>query len=138
MIDRANPANDTGVLDTFETWFNENGAGVKMGTFSGSGTSWDDRDYFTWGNVAAGSKQTATGQSVDVSTNDLLGTYCSSGNIKFEYSGGAGFLYYTGDKFGTGSATYTVYDADAVISIYATGDTGGGVIHHLCSLGVGK
>jgi hypothetical protein len=122
-IDLTNSANATGTLDTFEVWiYGDAATGVKMGTFSGSGTDYDDRDYFTWGNVASGSKQTSTGQSVDVSTGDYLGIYLGTSYVMVDTSGGSGRYSVAGDKFGSGSATYTL-NANQVISIYATGAT---------------
>lgn len=126
VFDKTNPANDTGILDTFIAWFSSNGSGFKVGTFSGSGFTFADRDYFTWGNIASGSAQTVTGQSVDVVLNDLIGGFWSGGNIERDSSGYAGVAVCSspGDFFGAGDKTYNTLSGDA-ISLYATGDTGG-------------
>jgi hypothetical protein len=101
-----------------------------MGTFSGSGSSYTNRDYFTWGNVSFGSKQTSTGQSVDVQTGDYLGVYEINTYIEAETTGGSGICYKSGDQFGTGTQTYTTTGYTTYeISLYATGDTGGGATY---------
>lgn len=117
-----NPANATGILDTVEIWANTNMSGTKVGTFSGSGTSYDDRDYETIGAVTAGSKQTFSGLSIDVVTGDFIGYYCSSGFGESSSTGYSGVYRASGDKFGGGANTYTI-NANITISLYATGET---------------
>jgi hypothetical protein len=119
-FDLANPANDTGYLDSFEIYYGSNATGVKMGTFSGSGTSYTPRDYEAIGNVTAGSKHTSTGKNCDVVTGDYLGHYEATGGIRYDATGGSGMYYKTGDQFGAGTQTYTNM-ASIAISIYATG-----------------
>ena len=121
-IDLNNPANDTGVINSVEVWFNTNASGVKVGTFSGSGTDYDDRDYATIGSVTGGSKQTFTGLSIDVVTSDFLGCYFSGGAIERDSSGYLGVYTYSRDAFGSSSHTYSLISGDA-ISIYGTGAT---------------
>jgi hypothetical protein len=122
-IDKANPSNDTGVLDSFEIYAKTNLAGVIIGTFSGSGTSYDDRDYESIGTVTGGSKQTFTGKNCDVVTGDFLGIYgTGTGAIYYYISGGSDIYSTSGNMFGSGSQTYTRLSGD-VISIYATGAT---------------
>jgi hypothetical protein len=126
-VDRTNPANDTGVLDTFEIYA-VNGYSIlntKVGTFSGSSKTWDDRDYETIGTVTSGSKQTFTGKNCDVSAGDIVGIYGATGRIESDGSGYDGVCYITGDQFGAGSASYTEVGGDC-ISLYATGATAGG------------
>lgn len=122
VIDLTNPANDTGVLDTVEVWAYSNITGFKIGTFSGSGTSYDDRDYATIGSVSAGSKRTFTGLSIDVVTGDFLGVYCATGLVMLIPAGYSGLYQRSGDSFGSSSNTYSLRSGDA-ISIYGTGAT---------------
>ena len=125
VIDLANPSNDTGWLTSFEVWLSvagSNGTGVKMGVFSGSGHNYDDRDYETIGTVTIGSKQTFTGKNCDVSLGDFLGIYTITGAPEIGSSGGSGYEYLSGDKFGSGVLTYTGA-AGYVQSVYATGST---------------
>lgn len=125
-IDKGNPANADGVIETWEIWAATNMAAVVVGTFSGSGTTWDDRDYETWGSVASGSKQTKIGCSTDVVTNDIAGLSWSTGAIERATSGGSGIGYSdAGSQFGAGAQTYTIYDADGAVSIYGTGTEAG-------------
>jgi hypothetical protein len=119
-ICKDNPANNTGTLDSFETYATININGFKIGTFYGTGTSIQVRDYESIGYVASGSKQTFTGKNCDVTSGDILGFYFSSGMLSETLSGN-GRYYVSGDKFGGGSNTYleaSYYDA-----CYATGET---------------
>jgi hypothetical protein len=124
LIDLNNTANETGTLDTFEIFANLSDLlNVKIGTFSGSGTTYNDRDYESIGTVTNGSKQTFTGKNCDVSTGDCLGIFWDTqGRIERDTSGYGGVCYVSGDKFGWISTSYSSYSDDA-ISIYATGAT---------------
>jgi len=123
-IDLTNPANGTGILDTVEIYLGLSAAGenVKVGTFSGSGVSWNDRDYAAIGNVTQGSKQTFSGLSIDVVTGDCIGIYGTAGEIEVDISGGGGVLYKSGDQFDSGVQTYGL-DSGYRQSVYATGET---------------
>jgi hypothetical protein len=125
IIDKANPANGTGSLDSFEFYAYTQCASVKVGTFYGSDTSWTMRDYESIGTVNSGSKQTFTGKDCTVNTNDLLGVYYSSGYLERSATGGSGFLSKSGDQFGNGTVTYSSSDTQR-IGIYATGTTTAG------------
>ena len=123
IIDLANPANDTGKIDTFEIWCAIDSTGVKMGTFYGSGTDYTSRDVETIGDVTGGSKQTFSGLDCDVSTGDYAGLYwVGTSSLELDSSGGSGFYYKAGDQFGTGQQTYTLA-ASYAVSIYGTGTT---------------
>ena len=121
-ITLGNSANDTGMLDTVEIYMNAGGSNVKVGPFSGAGTSWNDRDYATIGTVGAGSKQTFSGLSIDVAAGDCIGIYGTAGEIAVSISGGAGRLRKAGDQFDSGVQTYTL-SAGNELSLYATGET---------------
>ena len=120
QLDATNPANATGILTSFELYYKTNATGVIVGTFSGSDTTWNDRDYESIGNVTSGSKQTFTGKNCDVVINDVLGFYDTSGAWYCASSGGAR-KYYAGNAFGQGDLTY-IQDAFK-LSMYATGYT---------------
>ena len=121
IIDRNNPANASGSINTWEFWFYANASGVKVGTFYGSGVAWTNRDYETIGNVASGSKQIFSGLDTTVETDDLSGIYFISGRIERDYSGGVGLFHKTGDQFGAGEQTYDVTASGNIISNYGTG-----------------
>lgn len=129
LLEKANPANATGTLDTIEIWSVDNLTGMKAGTFYGSGTSWTSRDVESIGNVTGGSKQTFSGLSCDVETDDLLGYFYSGGSggtaVELDSSGGVGELYKSGDQFGAGTQTYTDL-ANYESSFYGTGTEGNG------------
>jgi hypothetical protein len=115
-----NTANDTGTLDTFYIWTNENCSTCKMGTFYSSGSNRVSRDYENIGSVNAGSEQTFTGKNCDVTSGDCLGVYTNA-KLEVNATGGAGRAYKSGDTFGT-TANY-VQAADHKLAIYATGAT---------------
>jgi len=124
LIDKTNPANDTGSIDTWEIYaFNTNMGGTKAGTASGSGTSYTPRDYADIGTVETGAKRTFTGLDVDVETGDFSAIYYSSGYIESDTSGYGGVYYRSGDQFGAGAQTYTLNDSDRGLSLYGTGET---------------
>ena len=126
VVDLANPANDTGTIDTFEVWALTTMDGTnKVGTFHGSGTNYTNRDGEVIGTVTSGAKRTFTGLSIDVTTGDFAGIYWSAGDIEPDTSGGANIYYKSGDQFGTGEQTYILASGYA-ISIYGTGETVGG------------
>ena len=124
-VDAANPANGTGSLDVFEAWALINITGFNIGTFSGSGSTYNDRDYEIIGNVTAGSKQTFTGKTCDVVTGDYIGDYVDGGALERFDSGAVNFFYVLGNKFGAGDVTYTLLAGGSQCT-YATG-TGTGL-----------
>jgi hypothetical protein len=115
-----NAANDTGTLDTFKIWTNENCSTCKMGTFYGNSTSCTNRDYENIGAVTAGSEQTFTGKNCDVTSGDYLGVYTNA-KLEINSTGGAGRWYASGDKFGT-TASYSAV-SNHKLALYATGAT---------------
>lgn len=127
VINYGNAANATGILTSFEVWFdagNNDGTDVKIGTFSGGGTDYDDRDYETIGAVTKGSKQTFSGLSCNVVTGDFIGIYLNAGRIEMGASGGSDFGYIAEDTFGQGLHTYTNVGS-YITSLYGSGDTWG-------------
>jgi hypothetical protein len=130
MVD--NPANDTGRISSVEIWSYTNLTSVKVGTFTGSGTDYIIHGYASLGTITSGSKQTVTGLSIPVTSGDFLGIYSGVGQIEAS-SGGSGLYYVAGDKFSSGTTTYT-FLSGRLMSLYAIGATAGGVpifIHHL-------
>lgn len=120
-IPKANPVNADGIITIVELWAATDMTGLKVGTFSGSGSSWDDRDYETIGSVPSGSKQVCTGLSITAVTGDLLGCVNTAGNIEIDKTGGKGHFWVTGDKFGAGASTYTSAPEATTFSLYGTG-----------------
>lgn len=119
-IQSSNPAGGTGILNTVEVWMLTQRT-IKTGTFSGSSNSWSLRDYTTLANVPTGSKQTFTGLSIAVSTNDILGAYGGGWHYNFPV-GTAPVGEGTGDLFHSGAYTYTMFTQYGW-GVYATGVT---------------
>ena len=117
-----NPANDTGILTSVEFWANSSMSSVKVGTFYGSSTTWTNRDGATIGSVTAGSKQTFSGLSIDVSTSDVIGTYWSAGTLDRDAANTDGRVYKTGDYFGAGTVSGYTANGES-LSLYGTGAT---------------
>jgi hypothetical protein len=122
FIDLTNPANASGSIDTIEVWMNNVGTGVKVGTFYGSSGTYTLRDYENLGEVTYGSKQTFTGLSCEVQTNDLVGFSAASGPIEANTSGGSGIYWMPTNTFGAGETTYTNFNASRKLAVYGTGE----------------
>ena len=125
-IELNNPANLSGLLNTFEVWLNVSSSGAtKVGTFSGSGADYAVRDYENLGSVTGGSKQTFTGKSCSVVAGDFIG-YCSSfnGYLELSTAGGSGLRYRAGDGFSTHYTDYSLVSV-CTAALYATGVSGG-------------
>jgi hypothetical protein len=120
-IAAANPVNATGRVTSIELWFSNydvNGAGVKVATFSKSGSIFTPRAVATIGVVTKGSKQTFA-VSLAAETGDYIGMYSSSGELETDTVGGSGLWSAVGDY--TGSATTYTEAAGYEPSIYGSG-----------------
>ncbi|GAG94005.1 unnamed protein product [marine sediment metagenome] len=118
-----NPANLSGKITSVELYFGEgqDGVGVKVGTFYGSGTDYTCRDYANIGAVTGGSKQTFSGLNISVEAGDYIGIYYSGGKVRYDSTGYAGVYEKTGDQFNTGQQTY-VLRANETDSVYGEGE----------------
>lgn len=127
VIDLNNAADGDGVLDTFQIYPNSTMSDVKMGTFSGSGDTWTNRDYESIGTVTAGAPDpdTFTGLSCDVLTGDQPGIYFTAGYIEAS-NAGIDTKYKGGDQFGQGAQSGYASSLIDTISLYGTGTEGGG------------
>ena len=124
VYDKQNPANDDGILDTFEAWANTTVGGCRIGTASFSGNTSTPTDSELIGTITAGSKQVFSGLEFEVNSGDYLGVYWSSGQFEISTFGGVGYwtdILTPGDYLDT-SHLFTYYTT-YVISIYATGST---------------
>jgi hypothetical protein len=115
-IQTVGAASETGTLTVFQLWWAIDATAVKVGTFSGSGTSYTNRDGETLGDMTAGSLQTFSGLNCDVTSGDFIGVHSDTGFIELTASGSA-FYYYSGDAFGAGAKTYDT-PGDRTISLY--------------------
>ncbi len=121
-ITDATPATGHGILTSFSLWMSTAGTGVKMGTFSSDGSAkFTYNDHVTLGSVTAGSKQTWTGDTCEVDTNDVLGWYSDVGAVERHSAGTNGIYHVSGDQFSSGQKTFTVQDPSGYLMIHATG-----------------
>jgi len=128
FVDIDNPANGTGNLDTLQVRFATGPVtNVQEGTFYGTPPTFTNRDGESLGEVAAGSTQTFSGLTCDVTLEDFIGVYGDGGKtIESNTTGGTNFYYTFGDQFGTGSQTYTLYSSGRKVALYGTGTEAGG------------
>jgi hypothetical protein len=128
-IDFANPANASGTIDTYQTWFWTNAAGFRAGTaFLVSGTTFECRDSEAIGDVTAGAVRTFTGLTIAVVTGDVTIHYCTSGAIENNSSGGTAVGGASGehidpaDQLDIGGG----YHSGWKLALYGTGTESGG------------
>ncbi len=128
MFDVDNPANATGTITSITVWANTNIVGLRVGTFYlSSGTTYICRDSEACGNITAGSAQTVSNLTINVSAGDYIGCYFASGRIEHDTSGYGGTYQVTGEYIDPGdSASYTAYAGDAS-SLNGTGSEPAGV-----------
>jgi hypothetical protein len=124
-IDKNNPANADGAIDTVEIWAYSNLSDCEVATFIDEGSNvFSTRDSETIGAVTAGSKQTFSGLDMDVQAGDYIGIHSSAGNIERDNSGD-GYWYASGDYIPCSSQGFN-FTADRSLSLYGTGTEGGG------------
>lgn len=129
-INKGNPANDTGTIDSIEIYALNNLSGCKIGIFyTTNGNTLKCRSVVTLGAITAGSKQTFTTDSesnaisLTVVTGDYIGIYFASGDIESAYVGGDNLWYQTADHCVVDdSVAYSVHTGH-LISLYGGGYT---------------
>ncbi len=124
-VDKNNPANDTGTLDTWKLHLAADGTAVEVATFYVvSGNNLSTRDSEAWGAVASGSVQTLTvGVETEVQTGDYAGVFGTGGTIDALASvAGVGIWSAGGDKIPCTNTAF-VSDVNWFISIEASGAT---------------
>lgn len=124
IVNKSNPANETGKITSVEIWCNVNLVNCEVATFFVvSGNNLSTRDTHTIGGVTAGSKQTFSGLDITVQTGDYLGIYYTGGNVECDSSGGSGIWYgITADYIPCTNQAFTS-NSTYVISLYGTGTT---------------
>lgn len=105
-------ADGNGILNSVSIWMYWSAPnGCDIGTFSGSGTSWSERDHIAVGAIVAGAERTFTGVEIDVRTGDLIGAFPDPGGNPnaMEFSSAAGGTSYSiaGNQMHAGVVTYT-------------------------------
>ena len=126
QVSKTNPANETGVIDTMEILPGTDMTGVVVATFYVvSGNNLSTRDSANIGNVAAGSKQTFTGLSLQVQAGDFIGLYCATGTLKVGSPAGSGRWYKSGNYIPCTNTAFTSSSASDY-SLGGSGSTPGG------------
>jgi hypothetical protein len=124
-IDKNNPANADGTIDTVEIWAYSDLSDCEVATFIDEGSNvLSTRDSETLGSVTSGSKQTFSGLDMDVQTGDYIGIHSSAGNIERDNSGD-GYWYAAVDYIPCSSQGFN-FTADRSLSFYGMGTEGGG------------
>lgn len=123
-IDKRNPANADGTIDTVELWFLVSAENCEVATFEEvSSDTFTSRDSEDIGSVSSGSKQEFTGLSMDVATDDYIGCHYTAGAIEMDTSGGIEVWYKAGDQIPC-TETYFSSQIFRELSIYGTGTEG--------------
>lgn len=128
-----NPVNADGTINTIEIWLSTSATGVEVGMVSMNGNDATTRDYFVWGNVASGSKQTASAPddftALSCITGDFIG-YSNDGTgvMERDYSGDNLWYITSGTAISDLSSTTmsNTDPTDYTISLYGTGTESGG------------
>jgi len=130
LIDTANPANTSGILDKVEIWAATNITGFKLATFvSAGGGDYTCRDSVSIGSITAGSKQTFTGFSLQVQSGDFIGCYFATGSLEQDTTGAVDIYYTDAGDFTAPSTTTnfpwvdTPANAVSIFAYYVTDPT---------------
>ena len=121
IVDKNNPANTSGVINTIEIWAEATLENCQVATFFVvSGNILSTRDYETIGTVIAGAKRTFS-VNLNIQTGDYIGLYYTTGRIEFTQSG-AGWWDKQNNNIPCTSSLFSSY-FDGAISLYGTGIT---------------
>lgn len=120
-INKTNPANDSGIIDTVEIYARAAMTNVKVATFYVvDGNNLSTRDYIYIGNVSVGYHQYNV--NLNVVAGDYIGIY-HSGYIEVGTSGGDGYWYCNdSDMIPCTNQAFSYYPSYQ-ISLYGTGET---------------
>ena len=134
VLMKGNTATWSGLITSIEIWFDGawfDAHNAIVWTFSGSWTTWTNKDYVILWTIPSWSKQTFSWLHLAVSTGDTLWLYyhdpANTSAIEATWSPDT-YLYTSWSQFWTWTKTYTdLWSGDSGISFYATGDTTLGV-----------
>jgi len=135
IVNKGNPANATGSIDTVEVWLSADTVTFAVAAFYVvSGNNLSTRGYDEdIGVVVGGSKQTCSGLSISIETGDYIGTHYTVGGeenqgVRQDNDGGAGIWYEAStDYIPCTNEEFNSYN-DYQISLYGTGTEAGGVV----------
>ncbi len=120
-VNKDNPANASGKIDSVQIWCLYPLIDCKVATFFVvSGNYLSTRDYQAIGNVAAGSKQTISGLDIEVQIGDYIGVCYTDGSIDRSWTGYIGHWYTAPNKIPCVNMEFSFF-ANCVISLCGTG-----------------
>lgn len=122
LVDKLNPANDTGTITSVEIWAKTTIQGCEVATFSAVGNDLTTRDTQSIGNVLSGAKRTFV-VDLDVEAGDYIGLKIPIGDLIEATAGANGFWYKFGDFIPCSSETFVVRDDYSAMSIKGIGAT---------------
>lgn len=130
LVEKDNPANDSGSITSCEIWVNYKAGTIDtwVGTFSASGNDLTCRDSESIGDIPVGSKQTISGLSITVVTGDYFGCHDKgSSNVKIEKDdvGGVGVWRFLGECIDPSDSETFTWASSWVFSLYGEGETAG-------------
>ncbi len=142
-VEKSNPANDTGAIDTVEIWANSNlNSSTEVASFFVvSGNNLSTRDSEAIGAVTAGSKQTFTGLDMGIESGDHIGIFYNGGKMENDASGGVLMWYQSGDKIPCTNQLFASDATNYIISLYGIGATVGwvgGDVNGVANAAIGK
>jgi len=122
LINKDNPANESGKITSVKIWANVSMTGCQVATFyvvSGDNLSTRDTHYI--GDVQLGFKRTF---SVDLNVNagDYIGMYYAAGEVESDQTGYSGVWFTSGDLIPCTNQGFGTQSGDT-ISLYGTGAT---------------
>ena len=127
-VDKNNPANANGTIDTWQIYAETALTGAEVATaYVVSGNNLSTRDYETIGNVSAGSVQTFSGLSTNVITGDYAALKSTTGRTEKTNLSGEGIWWLEADQIPCTNVAFGFYTPRAA-SFYGTGTEGGGPI----------
>lgn len=112
------PCDGNGTIDTLSIYVNTTFSNLKIGIFTGSGTTRTCTGFYTVGTANAG-LNTYTGLNLTAVTGDIIGLYAKEGRIESDVN--VNCYHKSGDQTGAGSQVYAASDGGGQASIKGTG-----------------
>lgn len=126
VINKNNPANDTGTITSIEVWADENLSNLEVATFyETAANEFSTRGTHFIGNVTSGSKQTFPGLNIPVEAGDYLGYVFTVGKIDYDVTGGIAYWWLSGDAIPCTEQAFDFAGGTGIMSLYGTGATVG-------------
>jgi len=139
LVNKGNPANDSGKITNVKIWASDNMTGCEVATFfvvSGNNLSTRDTHYI--GNVTAGSEQSFA-VDLDVEAGDCIGIYFDLDGLECDTNGTDGMWYsdIETDLIPCENVTFN-FIGTYILSLYGTGTTAVGWSHKWNTQTIGK